>query len=315
MPPRHQNEGLAELQYAKSGNRRWSDRGSTAVDRASHMGIQSPIAACRPHFPRSVKAGIRFSEERKSVKISDDHMPASDNCENQCMKRKLVSLGIFSRPICSGLTIRNRDVLAIYRTLKDLGFKETVWQLIFDGQVAGLVLPFNSGFSEIHVRFYDDRIFAELELSRSSILHFLFPLYDANGYLRELLRNEVGNGTLAPHLYDLLVEMTSERHFRKEELRNPIWHHGTISDPYDTSLKAHMGNKLGSLVQRMLGWRYIVRISGLGFGSLALSSLGRPVMVPAFGAFEMLAAAVGATVALGVMTLVSKRFIPGIGEP
>lgn len=63
-----------------------------------------------------------------------------------------------------------------YQELRRWGFKRTFWQLVFPGQVAGLVKKVQSklnGANEYHVRFYrDGTIDCEIEVDRFSELHW-----------------------------------------------------------------------------------------------------------------------------------------------
>src|SRR3954464_4193117 len=133
------------------------------------------------------------------------------------MKRRLVNLGIFDRTVGAGTGIRSPQQQDIYNALKGIGFRETKWQLIYDGQTGGLVCPYRDGLNEVHVRFYDDRIFAELEFSRSSIFHFALPLYNANAYLVKALE-----GRISAQAGACLTEMTSAA-FRDDEASCPVW--------------------------------------------------------------------------------------------
>ena len=86
-------------------------------------------------------------------------------------------------------TTTGRYQKIFYYELKRNGFKRTFWQLVFPGQVAGLIKkikPLPNGANEYHVRFYDDgTIHCEVEVDRFSGLHWsghredIFnPLYD-----------------------------------------------------------------------------------------------------------------------------------------
>ncbi|EKE18653.1 MAG: hypothetical protein ACD_9C00269G0003 [uncultured bacterium] len=63
--------------------------------------------------------------------------------------------------------------------LRSQGFKRTIWQLIFPGQIAGLIknIPRQSnGTNEYHIRFYNDgTIDCELEIARFDRLHWVGP--------------------------------------------------------------------------------------------------------------------------------------------
>jgi hypothetical protein len=162
------------------------------------------------------------------------------------MRRRLVNLGIFSPVICRGEALSNSEDIRIYRALKELGFRETPWQLIFDGQIGGLVFPYNRGSNEIHVRFYQDRIFAELEFSRSSIFHFVFPLYAANKYIADLLRDRI-----PPTCYSHLQRKLSTN-LRDDEMSRPIWNGCPLANPYDALCKGEFSQ--GGVNPSPMGW-------------------------------------------------------------
>jgi len=64
----------------------------------------------------------------------------------------------------------------VFQMLLNAGFKRTFWQLVFPGQVAGLIKripPTTDGINEYHVRFYQDgTIECELEIDRWSLGHW-----------------------------------------------------------------------------------------------------------------------------------------------
>lgn len=80
-----------------------------------------------------------------------------------------------------------------FNELRMQGFRRTIWQLIFPGQVAGLVkkIPVQqNGVNEYHVRFYEDGIIdCELEVSRFERLHWSGPRQHGSELLVELLNN------------------------------------------------------------------------------------------------------------------------------
>lgn len=75
------------------------------------------------------------------------------------------------------------------------GFRRTIWQLIFPGQIAGLVKKIPSrqdGIDEYHIRFYDDgTIDCELEVSRFNRLHWSGTRQYDIEILKEYLRNSM----------------------------------------------------------------------------------------------------------------------------
>ena len=134
------------------------------------------------------------------------------------MKRNLVNFGIFSRSIVRGKFINNNLMLLVYNKLKENKFRETPRQYIFKDQIGGLVLPYNGGRSEIHVRFFKDRIFAEYEIGRSYISHFLGPRYNANEFIFSLLKI---NLTKDEERY--LYKMLSKKNQLDDEKKMQYW--------------------------------------------------------------------------------------------
>lgn len=67
----------------------------------------------------------------------------------------------------------------LFKELIKIGFKKTVWQLIFPEQTAGLIKgtkEFGEGTNEYHIRFYKDgTIDCELEVERFNGLHWRGP--------------------------------------------------------------------------------------------------------------------------------------------
>lgn len=80
----------------------------------------------------------------------------------------------------------------LYSVLKAIGFRETFWQIVYPGQVGGLIKNPGGHFLEFHVRFFEDsRIYAEIEIGRSVALHFLMHRFYANDYLENVLKRRV----------------------------------------------------------------------------------------------------------------------------
>lgn len=75
------------------------------------------------------------------------------------------------------------------------GFKRTFWQIIFPGQIAGLIKKTSSKRShgkgnEYHVRFYNDgTIECELEVDRWGSKHWTGPRNYDSEFLNEVLEN------------------------------------------------------------------------------------------------------------------------------
>jgi hypothetical protein len=211
------------------------------------------------------------------------------------MKRKLVNLGIFSPNVCRGIPVENEHCRAIYSTLRNIGFLETRWQLIFDGQIGGLVYPYNAGLNEIHIRFYSDRIFAELEFSRSSVFHFIFPQFNANDYVVDLLRNRI-----SPAALELLIKRTTEN-LRDEELSRPAWAHADQDNPYkQVTYRGHrLVNLATVLFHKLFGWRRLAGVVATGLAiPIYLISASPPIVL-----------------GLSLITLLSIRYMPTVGRP
>ena len=102
--------------------------------------------------------------------------------------RAIKSIGLFSPRHWFGLTPTSSIYSVVYYSLKRAGFRETVWQIIYSGQLAGIVLPLEKGTKEIHVRFYKDVIEAELEVGRYYLQHFIKPRYQAESLIINILK-------------------------------------------------------------------------------------------------------------------------------
>jgi hypothetical protein len=167
------------------------------------------------------------------------------------MKRRIVSLGIFAPKRCNGALLRDARMIDLYRALKSLGFVETRWQYIFDDQIGGLVRPCNDGLNEVHVRFYPDRIFAEFEIARSSPLHFVYPAFNANKYVIQILSDKVAPQSLK------YLEARTTSNFRDDELAQADWEPQGQPDPYQATrlFGSRFVNRLGVFCHPYLGWR------------------------------------------------------------
>lgn len=102
--------------------------------------------------------------------------------------RRLISFGVLKPWVCLRPALTSNYHRAIYRALLSIGYRETVWQYIFDGQIGGLVRP---GTDDIHIRFYDDRLFAEIEISRAFVSHFYGPRFNAKKIILHQLEGHV----------------------------------------------------------------------------------------------------------------------------
>jgi hypothetical protein len=209
------------------------------------------------------------------------------------MKRRVVNLGIFSPNVCAGRAVADAETRSIYGCLKSLGFRETRWQFVYDGQLGGLVLPYNDGLNEIHVRFYDDRIFAELEYSRSSLFHFVFPLFNANGFVAELLKDR-----LPPKPHERLLESLGAN-LRDDEAVLAHWRPGAEFNPYDGLLRDGAAWQISSFLHRIFGWRAVVAL-------VLAVVVGVSLLLPV----PAIALAVAAAITFGLLF-----WIPSIGRP
>lgn len=78
-----------------------------------------------------------------------------------------------------------------FNILLGAGFTRTSWQLVFPGQIAGLIKripPRVDGANEYHVRFYDDgTIDCELEHHRFHLRHWTGARQKSTNFLEDLL--------------------------------------------------------------------------------------------------------------------------------
>lgn len=102
-------------------------------------------------------------------------------------KRIIKNIGLFSPRHWFGLTPNASIYSKIYYALKRAGFRETVWQIVYSGQLAGIVFPLDKGTKEIHVRFFSDVIEAELEVGRYYLQHFKHPRNQAESLILNIL--------------------------------------------------------------------------------------------------------------------------------
>lgn len=111
--------------------------------------------------------------------------------------------GIFRWHLCNGRFIERNAIapkamMAIYTALKEIGFRETRWQVLYPGQIGGLIRSRRGSLLEIHVRFFrQNMVYAELEIGRSTLLHFLIEPRFANNYVISLLAHKLPMRDLA----------------------------------------------------------------------------------------------------------------------
>ena len=170
------------------------------------------------------------------------------------MKRKFRSIGLFRPYVYRGKCINDERANSIYKKLIQHGFKETVWQYVYDGQIGGVVMPYLDGQYEIHVRFYDDgRIFSELEYGRSNILHFIYPLYNANRYVIKIL-----NDILTCEEKKYLLHSMNKNLMRDDEADISVWDNAKAKIPKQYGDITKLIQKLG--ISNLLGWRKVLAL-------------------------------------------------------
>lgn len=110
---------------------------------------------------------------------------------------------------------------AFYDELVYLGFKRTLWQLVFPGQTAGLIKKIelsSEGVDEYHIRFYDDGIIdCELEVNRFDRWHWAGPRRHGVGLLENILDNEMVH--LPREVRDAIRPRFGAKHYSDECVR------------------------------------------------------------------------------------------------
>lgn len=186
--------------------------------------------------------------------------------------RKLISLGIFSKDSCDGSLIDQAHMKEIYDALISLGFKKTRWQYIFEGQLAGLVMPYNDGKNEVHIRFYHDRIFAEYEVGRSSFAHFLGPFLNSRPYILHILRKQ-----LSENCYAFLFDMTKAHRLYKQEAELETWDFNNPHSEIDSNKSGKeyfLKYSQASNMNIFLSWKMIFTVLGGGAALLLGTNFG-----------------------------------------
>lgn len=112
--------------------------------------------------------------------------------------------------------------IMLFKLLRS-GFRQTVFQLIFPGQTAGVVKKVKSkhdGTNEYHVRFYEDgTIDCEAEVDRWNGLHWIGPRRDGNKYLNELL-DEIP--TLGDETRERIRSLFDKKNYSEKCVRNAM---------------------------------------------------------------------------------------------
>jgi hypothetical protein len=177
------------------------------------------------------------------------------------MKRQLRTFAIFSSDVRSGRWIEDVMMRRIYEKLLRYGFVETSWQFVFRGQIGGLIMPHSTGgkadFNEIHIRFYNDRIFAEYEIGRAYISHFFGPRLNANVQLRLMLVNYLDERELR-----YLAAMNNPEKLSSDEQHMAEWK----GQDYFRSLRLPRGSELFLKCCKLLletRWRPLAALSAL----------------------------------------------------
>mgnify|MGYP001767222361 CR=1 FL=1 len=99
-----------------------------------------------------------------------------------------------------------------------MGFRETVWQYVYKGQIGGLVRSYGSSIIEVHVRFFEEgEIYAEVELGRSGIVHFFHERIYGNDYICGLLKSSLSSEEMKS------LEMYIAAHKERKILYNQEW--------------------------------------------------------------------------------------------
>lgn len=161
----------------------------------------------------------------------------------------------------------------VYNALKRRGFRETYWQVVYPGQIGGLIRNPRRGFLELHVRFYEDhRIYAELEVARWALAHFFMHRMFANEHLIAMLAHD-----LSPH--DARYLSTAiEAYKAGSRKRWPEWKAG--SRIMSGTAKRMFGTWLG-----LSDWRFLAFAMLLSFAAVWARTL---VIVPILAALFIL---------------------------
>jgi hypothetical protein len=168
---------------------------------------------------------------------------------------------------------------SIYAALKRRGFHETYWQFVYPGQIGGLVKsPKNSAY-EYHVRFFEDgAIYAELEVGRSMLLHFLFNRCYLNRYIYVLIRGDLS-------AVERVYFLDSTKQYKQSSCRK--WHEWSAHEP----LLSRRGKRTMRVLHGLSDWRVLFiamacsvaaafGVSGIGFPLLAIVLIFIYLMAP-----------------------------------
>ena len=142
-----------------------------------------------------------------------------DNSDLRKKKKGIRNIGLFSVKHWFGMKPDGSERVWLYYHLTRIGFRETIWQIVYKGQDAGLIYSLNRGENEIHVRFYSSHIEAELETGRDHIGHFFEPRYPAEHLVLKLLEPTLNADDLN----------RARRLFRKDNSTFILTRHATYS--------------------------------------------------------------------------------------
>lgn len=172
------------------------------------------------------------------------------------MKRKFKTLGIIHPSVCDGSLLSVGAQRRIVSVLKDCGFRETRWQFIYENQVYGLVLPYENGKNEVHIRFYSDRVFTEYEIGRASFAHFLGPFLNANGFVQKLVCNSIADCD-----YKYLEEMMDISKLSEEETSLRTWNFDSpVNDKIGSERKSLFDFDSPNWISSITSWRNLVSV-------------------------------------------------------
>lgn len=137
--------------------------------------------------------------------------------------------GIFKRRPCKGLSLQGlppelKTMQVIYEALKKRGFKETYWQVVYPGQIGGLIRNPGNNILQFHVRFFSHgMIYAEFELGRSALLHFIIRKFYVNNYIGMKISADLSSAELE-YFYQAVLryKTTSEKGWPEWTGRNKL---------------------------------------------------------------------------------------------
>jgi len=181
-------------------------------------------------------------------------------------KRRFKTLGLLESSAVRGKYVASGSQKRIYEELKCLGFRETIWQYVFAGQRGGLVFQTEDG-NEIHVRFYDDRIFAEYERGRAYMSHFFGPRFNAVKALHCILK-----GKLSKSDWKVLECLTASDRLTVQEATYRLWSPTSTVPPIRNTALEFLPT-LFRKFQLLMTWQNLVHIIFTFVASIVFASL------------------------------------------